>query len=112
MMRTFTLTADDFGKSPEVNAAVETWHQAGALDQASLMVNERHVEAARAIALRNPQLKVGLHLTLCDGLSASGDQFPATPFRAGMLYLSPGKRHWLQQEITSQFEHFIQLGFP
>jgi predicted glycoside hydrolase/deacetylase ChbG (UPF0249 family) len=110
-MRHFTLTADDFGRSPEVNAAVEMWHQAGGLDQASLMVNELHVQEACAVARRNPKLRVGLHLTLCDGLAANGSLLPATPFGAGVSYVSPGRRRWLKQEIKSQFEHFLQLGF-
>ncbi len=35
------LTADDFGLSPEVNAAVERAHRDGVLTAASLMVGER-----------------------------------------------------------------------
>ena len=40
------LTADDFGRSPEVNAAIALWAKAGALTQASLMVNESAAPAA------------------------------------------------------------------
>lgn len=112
-MRSFILTADDFGRSPKVNAAIEQWHRAGALHRAGLMVNEPHVEEAREIARRNPILQVGLHLTLCDGLASDGSQLPGTPFQAGMLYaFHPGRRAWLQQEIESQFARFIAMGFP
>jgi len=112
-MRSFILTADDFGRSPEVNAAIERWHKAGALQRAGLMINERSVDEAREISRRNPSLRVGLHLTLCDGLASDGSQLPPTPFQAGMLYaFNPKRRAWLREEIESQFARFVAMGFP
>ena len=114
------ITGDDFGLSPAVNEAVEAYHRAGALHQASLMVAEEHVGQAVEIARRNPQLRVGLHLTLCDGratqpssLTDQAGRFTDSPALAGLRYaFDPRLREPLQQEIRRQFERFLALGFP
>jgi chitin disaccharide deacetylase len=114
------ITGDDFGISPAVNEAVEVYHRAGALHQASLMVAENHVEQAVAIARRNPDLRVGLHLSLCDGLATENSaltntsrHFPKSPALAGMRYaFDPRLRDPLRSEIRRQFERFLALGFP
>jgi chitin disaccharide deacetylase len=114
------ITGDDFGVSPKVNGAIEAYHRAGALHQASLMVAERHVDHAVEIARRNPKLRVGLHLTLCNGhatetsaLTDGCGLFMTSPAIAGFRYaLDPRLRAPLKQEIRSQFERFVALGFP
>jgi hopanoid biosynthesis associated protein HpnK len=114
------VTGDDFGVSAAVNQAIEAYHRAGALHQASLMVAEKHVEDAAAIARRNPGLRVGLHLTLCDGhatepsaLTDIRGRFTNSPAIAGMRYaFDPRLREPLRAEIRRQFERFIALGFP
>jgi predicted glycoside hydrolase/deacetylase ChbG (UPF0249 family) len=107
------LTADDFGRSPGVNSAIEQWVRAGALTQASLMVNEGHATEAVAIARRLPQLRIGLHLTLCDGRSSDATQLPKSPGWAGMKYAFwPGARAWLKKEIAAQFQKFGEFGLP
>lgn len=106
------LTGDDFGRSPEVNTAIERWHRAGALTQASLMVNEPHAAEAVKIARRNPALRVGLHLTLCDGCGSNGVAMSRSPALAGLRFaFSPGARSWLRGEIAAQFARFRSLGF-
>lgn len=96
------ITGDDFGLDPAVNAEIERYHRAGALDQASLMVSAPHVAEAVAIARRNPQLRVGLHLTLCD----------RSPAVAGLRFaFDPRTRAPLRAEIARQFEQFRALGF-
>lgn len=118
-MKQLILTADDFGRSVEINAAIEEAHRAGFLTQASLMVNEPAVDDAVAIARRNPGLCVGLHLTLCAGRAsriskitdATGRLCPS-PGRAGLRYVSPSLVEDLRAEIRTQFEHFRDLGFP
>src|SRR5437763_11364658 len=66
-LKLLIVTGDDFGRSHEVNEAIERCHVAGFLTQASLMVNEPFADEAVRIAQRHPALRVGLHLTLCDG---------------------------------------------
>ena len=56
-LQTLVITGDDFGRTADVNRAVERYHCAGALDQASLMVAEPHAEDAVAIPRRCPELR-------------------------------------------------------
>jgi predicted glycoside hydrolase/deacetylase ChbG (UPF0249 family) len=110
--RRLLLTGDDFGRSPEINSAIQRWHRAGALTQASLMVNEPHVSEAADIARRNPGLRVGLHLALCDGCASDGRAMGSSPALAGLRFaLFPGARGWLRREIEAQFAKFRALGF-
>ena len=107
------LTGDDFGRSANVNAAIEQWHRAGALTQASLMVNEPYTSDAVEIARRNPALRVGLHLALCDGRASDGAAMGPSPTMAGLRFaFFPGARAWLRGEIAAQFARFRSLGFP
>ena len=110
--RRLLLTGDDFGRSAAINAATEQWHRAGALTQAGLMVNEPGVDEAVEIGRRNPSLRVGLHLTLCDGRASDGSLMGRSPALAGLRFaFFPGARAWLRREISAQFEKFAQLGF-
>jgi len=120
VLKQLILTADDFGRSPEINAAIERAHRAGFLTQASLMVNEPAVDDAVWIAQRNPTLCVGLHLTVCAGRAAQASALtdPAGRFRwpptpAGLRYFFlPSLTPILRDEIRAQFERFLALGFP
>ena len=118
-MKHLIVTADDFGRSPEINAAIERAHRAGFVTQASVMVNEPAAGEAADIAGRNPALRVGLHLTLCAGRAAhvsaltdESGRFTASPARAGLRYaFSPSLAEPLRREIRAQFERFRALGF-
>lgn len=107
------LTADDFGRNAAINAEIERWHRAGALTHTSLMANEPGAEEAVEIARRNPKLRVGLHLTLCDGRTSDGAAMHPSPALAGLrLAFFPGARAWLRREIAAQFSRFAQFGLP
>jgi hopanoid biosynthesis associated protein HpnK len=118
-LKQLILTADDFGRSAEINAAIERAYQAGFLTQASLMVNEPAAEDAVRVAQRNPGLCVGLHLALCDGrattaspLTDSAGNLPPSPARAGLRYFfARSLAAPLEKEIRRQFERFVALGF-
>ena len=120
VLKTFILTGDDFGRSARVNESIARCHRIGVLTHASLMVNEPHAEEAAEIARRHPQLRVGLHLTLCAGqaseVSALTDEagnFEPSPAKAGLRYFfRPSLRPALAVEIRAQFEKFRALGFP
>jgi predicted glycoside hydrolase/deacetylase ChbG (UPF0249 family) len=83
------------------------------------MVNEACVEEAVRIARRNPALRVGLHLTLCDGraseISAITDAcgcFAKSPAIAGMHYAFDARTHApLAREIGAQFARLAELAF-
>lgn len=118
-MKQLILTADDFGRSAQINEAIERACEAGFLTQASLMVNEPAAEEAARIARQHPELCVGLHLTLCDGrasgVSALTDArglLTSSPARAGLSYaFRPSLAEVLSAEIEAQFAAFRALGF-
>lgn len=101
MTRRLIATADDFGDTPEVNAAVIRAHREGILRFASLMVQRPAAEAAARLAKENPGLGVGLHLELCAD----------APEKAGLRYFFDARaRAGLEGEIRSQIEAFLALG--
>lgn len=119
--RRVILTADDFGRSAEVNEAVERAHQEGALTAASLMVAEPGFDEAVRIARRNPRLAVGLHLALTDGapkLDAAllpsltqGGRLRDDMAAVGLLLaLSPVAKKELASEVAAQVEAFAATG--
>lgn len=99
--RSLIVTADDFGYSPQVNAAVRRAHREGILGFASLMVLRPAAAEAAAIAKENPELGVGLHLELC------ADE----PEKAGLRYFFDAKaRRGVDGEIRAQIEALLALG--
>lgn len=84
------------------------------------MVNEPAADEAVRIARRCPALRVGLHLTLCDGrasrvsaITDSAGNFQRSPARAGLCYaFDASAAEPLASEIRGQFERFRALGFP
>jgi predicted glycoside hydrolase/deacetylase ChbG (UPF0249 family) len=98
-----TITGDDFGLSPAVNAEIERYHQAGALHQASLMVAAPHAAEAVAIARRCPALRVGLHLVIAE----------KNPALAGLrAAFDPIFRRALRAKIERQFTQFRAFDLP
>lgn len=119
------LGADDFGRSSEVNRAVERAWRSRMLTSASLMVTGDAFEEAADMARRMPGLAVGLHVVLADGravlcpgeiprLVDARGQFPRDPFRAGlrMALLGSRGREELRRELAAQFERFASTGLP
>jgi chitin disaccharide deacetylase len=116
--RRLIVNADDFGRSASINQAVTRAHREGILTSASLMVNEPACEEAVALARENPQLGVGLHLTLLCGHSALPPEtipglvstqktFTNNPARAGVRYFfRPSLQDQLRQELHAQFQKF------
>lgn len=117
-MKQVIFTADDFGLCAEVNEAVERAHTNGVLSAASLMVAAPAAADAIARAKRLPKLKVGLHLTLVDGvpllppaeipsLVDSQGAFSGDLVASGMKwFFSPAARRDLRKEIGAQFGAF------
>ena len=121
-MKRVIFSADDFGLDPAVNEAVEVAHRDGLLAAASLMVGEDAAEAAVAVARRNPNLRVGLHIALVEATPMSdpadipdlvdgSGRFPSDMVRAGFrFFFKPGVRAQLAREIRAQFEAFRRTG--
>ena len=121
-VRRLIVTADDFGMSLAVNAAVEDAHRHGILSAASLMVAGDAAADAIARARQLPTLGVGLHLVLVDGrpilppaqlpdlVDASG-WFPNAPARLGArIYFGAGARRQAAAEIRAQLAAFRVTG--
>ncbi|CAB5091908.1 hypothetical protein D3OALGA1CA_958 [Olavius algarvensis associated proteobacterium Delta 3] len=116
------MTADDFGRSAEINAAVIAAHQRGILTCASLMVSGEAVDEAVALATENPGLRVGLHLVLIDGISVlpkteipelvdENRRFSSDPAAGGARYFfSACARRQLGKESRAQVEKFRSFG--
>jgi hopanoid biosynthesis associated protein HpnK len=120
--RRLVVNADDFGRSSSINEAVIRAHREGILTTASLMVNGSAADEAVELARRNPNLGVGLHLTLVCGRSTlkpteipglinNRYQFSDSPALAGLRYFfHPGLRDQLRHEIGAQFQKFEITG--
>ena len=122
--RRLIVNADDFGLSHSVNEAVIRAHREGILTSASLMVNEPGFDEAVRLARENPNLGVGLHLTLLMGHAAltpekipglvnERGEFSNNPAGSGMNYFfKRALRSQLRAEIHAQFERFHATGLP
>lgn len=116
------ISADDFGRSPEINQAIFLAHQKGVLSSASIMVTGEAFDDAVTLARQMPNLAVGLHLVLCDGRSALPHQqiphlvdpknrFATDPARAGLRYFfTRSARKELAAEIEAQLQRFLATG--
>lgn len=123
-VRRLVVNADDFGRSSSINQAVIRARREGILTTASLMVNEPACAEAVELAKANPQLGVGLHLTLLCGHAAlpaekipdlvnERGEFREAPVSSGWRYfLKHNLREQLRAEIHAQFEKFRATGLP
>ena len=124
MTGALVVTADDFGLSRAVNAAVVRAHREGILTAASLMVAEEAANEAVELARTLPTLSVGLHVVLADGrpalpareiphLVGADGRLERDPARAGLRWAaSAAARRELAREIAAQFERFEATGLP
>jgi hopanoid biosynthesis associated protein HpnK len=114
--RKLIFTADDFGLSPALNAAVALAHRGGLLTSASLMVSAPAAAHALALARELPDLCLGLHLTLAQGKAISPPRhiphlvdfqgnFPHNPVVAGWrYYFQPRLWPEIRRELAAQIE--------
>ena len=119
--RAVIITADDFGSSREVNAAVISTFRHGVLTATSLMVAGAARDEAVSLALEHPDLDVGLHLVLCRGFSVLAPErlkgivdhcgrFREQPVFAGMKYFFDRRvRGCLRDELRAQIDTHLKL---
>lgn len=122
MRRFLIITADDFGLHEAVNEAVEQATRAGVLTAASLMIGARASTDAIRRARELPQLRVGLHLVLADGVAVLAHELvPSITDLDGYMdermfvngvrfFASAGIRRQLEAEIRAQFAAFARTG--
>ncbi len=100
--RILIVNADDFGRSPGVNAGVIHCHEEGIVTSASLMVRWPDAEEAAAYA-RGSSLGVGLHLDLGEWIFDGGS------WRARYEVLAEESADAIALELASQLERFQHL---
>jgi len=116
------FTADDFGLSPALNAAVALGHRQGVLTCASLMAGAPAADQALALSRELPHLCLGLHLTLIQGravlpprlipdLVDPAGRFPLNPVATGWRYfVRPGLLGQIRAEFSAQVEAALAAG--
>lgn len=121
-MKRIIITADDFGLSRGVNRAVELAWKEGILSGASIMPGAPAFAEAVDVARRNPDLQIGLHLTLIQGRSVlppaelpdlvdKEGNFTNNPVRGGCRYFfDRGLYCQLKREIEAQIQRVQDAG--
>ncbi len=120
--RRMIFNADDFGLSPAVNRGILEAFREGVLTSTTMLVNLDHFEDAVAIAGRNPDLPVGIHLSLLWGRPVSSpEQVPSLVDRGGCFprrLAVPARRYVLgrldpdhvRREFRAQIRTFLDAG--
>ena len=120
--RRVMFTADDFGLSPSLNAAVALAHRFGLLRNASLMPGGPAFDQAVALSRDLPSLCLGVHLTLIQGravlppgniphLVDSEGRFPNDPAGTGWRYYFETRLFpEIERELRSQIEAVLKAG--
>ncbi len=113
MAKEVVFVADDFGMTPEINAAISHAHLSGRLTGAALMMAQPATQDAVARAGAQPGLEIGWHLHLTDSIPATIPRWPwgASPVRAGWsIGLFPAARALMRREVAHQWELFQATG--
>ena len=122
LLKKLIINADDYGISPEVNAATEQLALAGRLGGASVLVNGSCCHAALDFLRCNPQVGAGIHLNAIEGqpLSSSQKIFPILNEQGTFVGIAVLLKRWLlhPQAITvaveiewrAQIEFLLQAG--
>lgn len=121
-MKQLIVNADDLGLTPGVNRGILRAFQDGIVTSASLLVTGSAFEEAVALARQNPELDVGLHLTLVEERAVLGREILPTLvdetgrfsrtsgefFRRTVL----GRISWdeVEREIAAQIARFQKTG--
>jgi chitin disaccharide deacetylase len=79
-LKKLITNADDFGFTHDVNAGIVEAHRNGILTATTIMANGAAFEDAVRLARENPELDIGCHLVLVQGVSvlSPGAALPAT----------------------------------
>ena len=81
------VNADDFGRHEKINEAVEKALCEGCLRSATIMPGGKAFSHGVEVAKRNPDLGVGVHLTLVNGFPIlPPDEIPSLVTEDGMFY--------------------------
>lgn len=114
--RRLIVNADDFGRTPGINAGIFAAHEEGIVTSATLMVGfDAAVDAAAGLS-RHPGLGVGLHVTLTGGRPLlPPERLPSLVDADGRLPRRPDDRlaaaspSEVRAEVEAQLERFVEL---
>jgi hopanoid biosynthesis associated protein HpnK len=121
-VRQLAITADDFGASARINAAVVRAARDGVLTGTSWMAGGAAADEALALVRGLPRLALGVHLTCVMGravlpprlipdLVDHDGRFPRSPTRQGLrLAASRASRVQLRDELRAQIERCLGAG--
>ena len=101
--RRLVVNADDFGRSPAINAGVVHGHVHGIVTSASLMVRHPAAPEAVAAAREHPRLGLGLHLDLTEW------EYTAREWRAKYTVVDTDDGSAVTREVERQLESFRSL---
>ncbi|HKO28452.1 MAG TPA: ChbG/HpnK family deacetylase [Solirubrobacteraceae bacterium] len=101
--RTLIVNADDFGRSPGINAGVVRAHKHGIVTSASLMVRWPSARPAAESARVLPRLGVGLHLDLGEWAFVDG------AWRESYHVVDTDDAGAVDREVRSQLARFREL---
>ncbi len=113
MLNEVFFIADDFGLSPEINAAIIHAHLHGVLDGASLMVGQPGTADAVRLAREHPTLLVGWHLHLNDSRPVTVPSWPwgrSTAAARWRISLTGKGRTLMRAEVETQWRMFCKTG--
>jgi hopanoid biosynthesis associated protein HpnK len=122
MTRRVIINADDFGLSPGVNRGIVSGFREGVLSSTTMLVNLEFFDDAVRLARENPDLPLGVHLSLLWGRPVSdpstvpslveGDgRFPRSlTTLASRYFLGRLARDQVRAEFRNQIRTFLEAG--
>ncbi len=121
-MKQLIINADDFGLHPLINKGIIEGHTRGMLTSTSIMPSALYFDEAVLLAKANPDLGIGIHLTLVggvrpvlqsgiDSLLTNDGVFPEdyTVF-AKKWYTGSIRKSELERELRAQIEKVLTAG--
>ncbi|MBU0494435.1 MAG: ChbG/HpnK family deacetylase [Chloroflexi bacterium] len=112
------VNADDWGRSPGVNAGIEAAHRDGIVTSTTALMNVPGAgEALRGLHARCPALGLGVHLNLTLGRPLLGERVPSLTRPDGSFYplgRAAGRMHLpeVRAELRAQVEVFLEAAVP
>jgi len=96
------LNADDFGLTRGINRAIAELAAAGALTSTTLMASGPAFDDAVAVARAHPQLGIGCHIVLLDGIPVSAHESISSLLGPDRRYFRPTLRSFLAALLTGR----------
>ncbi|MCQ2359218.1 MAG: ChbG/HpnK family deacetylase [Phascolarctobacterium sp.] len=122
-MKYLIINADDFGLHEQINKGIIKGHTEGIITSTSIMPTAPAFEEAVELAKANPDLGIGIHLTLCTCvpsclpknkvstlLGSDGNFLPSYVNFAKRYYTGGVKSSELEAELRAQFEKALSCG--